>query len=48
MNRDMQKNIYATDSGGWVVEYREFGDRMWTRVYVGGDGAKARAIYRKL
>ena len=45
----MQINMYQNpDSGGWIVEFRQPGDRMWTRVGVYGDRSEAKAAYDRL
>lgn len=44
-----QINCYQSEhTGAWIVEYRGVDDRMWTRVYVGGDRAEARQIEKGL
>ncbi len=44
----MQKNIYQGEHGGWIVEFRQVGDRSWTTVGVFGTYAAARARYAKI
>ncbi len=44
-----QHNIYQEPhSGGWIVEYRQPGDRQWTRVGVYGSRAVALDAYNTI
>ncbi len=43
-----QRNIKEIQGGGWVVEFRQEGDRGWTTVYCGGSRADALTAYLRL